>query len=473
MNSKDNRSHYLQQLPSVDELLLYPPIKNLLESYPRIVVVNSIRKYLQEIREYTEERLAKFDFSLDNLSSNISKLVHQRLTPSLCKVINATGVIIHTNLGRSLLCSQAKNIINEMTDNYCNLEFDLKTGKRGKRNSHIESLVCELTTGEAALIVNNNAAAVFLILDTFAFKKEVIISRGQLVEIGGSFRIPDVMKKSGAIMTEVGTTNKTHLSDYEKAVTPKTAILLRVHTSNYKVIGFSKQVSLDDLVTLGKKHDILVVDDLGSGVLIDLQKYGLKSHEPTVQESIKAGVDLVSFSGDKLLGGPQAGIIVGKKKHIDKIKKNPLVRALRVDKLCLAALEATLKLYYDKELALKKIPTLNMLLSHIREVEIRAHNLCKGLKEIVGDKGEVLVEDDISQVGGGALPGEEIPTKVVSIKLNNLSIDKSAQQLRLNNPPILARISKDKLLLDARTIREEEIEIIKEAFKRIQQSKLP
>jgi L-seryl-tRNA(Ser) seleniumtransferase len=338
---------------------------------------------------------------------------------------------------------------------YSNLEYEIAAGKRGKRYSNIKEIIKELTGAEDAVVVNNNAAAVLICLDTFAKGMEVIVSRGELVEIGGSFRIPEVMKASGAILREVGTTNKTHLRDYENALCGSTALLLKVHQSNYRVIGFTEEVPIEKLVTIGKKYKIPVAADLGSGCMIDLKKYGVQG-EPTVQEVVKTGADIVTFSGDKLLGGPQAGIIIGKEKFIQKIQKNPLLRALRIDKMTLASLEATFMQYLDEEKALREIPTLRMMTEPVEVIKKRAKKIFRALKDISG-KADIAVVPDESQAGGGSLPEINFPTFAVSIKPNNISVNELEKRLRLGEPAVIARIKGNALLIDARTVQEREV----------------
>ena len=398
-------------------------------------------------------------FSFENLYSLFRREIDQQVQPRLRRVINATGVVIHTNLGRSPLHPSALQHLNEVAKTYSNLEYDLNLGERGSRYTHVEEILCRLSGSESALVVNNNAGAVLLCLNTLAEGREVIVSRGELVEIGGAFRIPDVMKRSGAILKEVGTTNRTHLSDYQKAISSQTALLLKVHTSNFRVMGFTSDVPLQDLVQLGKQHRLPVVDDLGSGCLIDLTQYGLEK-EPTVQEMIKTGVDTVTFSGDKLLGGPQAGVILGKKKFLDLFKTNPLTRALRIDKLTLAALESTLLLYFDEKRAMEEIPTLRMLSLDTRRLKRRGTRLLKRMSGMTNKGMTFKLRDDVSQVGGGALPLQELPTIVLAIKPLDFSVNSLEEKLRLGEPPIISRISKDELILDMRTIIDEEIPLL-------------
>ncbi|WP_053956996.1 L-seryl-tRNA(Sec) selenium transferase [Inediibacterium massiliense] len=451
------KKEMLASIPKVDQLLSKIKIQNLLQKESRNIIVESIREVLDEIRIEIlkcEDHLKSFHIDDEILQDRIIQKVKEKNKMNLKKVVNATGVVLHTNLGRALLSSSIKEEVWEIASSYSNLEYDVKLGKRGSRYDHIENLLVKLTKAESAIVVNNNAAAVFLVLNTLAKNKEVIVSRGQLVEIGGSFRIPDVMEQSGANLVEVGTTNKTHLFDYEKNITEDTAALLKVHTSNYKILGFTQDVDLKELVHLGKKYHIPVIEDIGSGTLIDFSKYGLFK-EPTVCESIISGADIVTFSGDKLLGGPQAGMIIGKKEYIDKMKKNPYTRAFRVDKLTLAALEATLKIYLDEEKAIKEIPTLHMLTMDIKEIHKKAEILYNLLNENIKDC-QIEKTDGFSQVGGGSMPLETLPTILIRIKCSEISSNEFEYLLRSYEIPIITRIHEDYILLDVRTIHEDE-----------------
>lgn len=464
-----NKKNILSNLPSVDELLNSKEITALINEVPRTVVVNNIRACLQKHRnnvlKMEESELVNFHIDIDLLINEIRTKSKSFIEMNLKEVINGTGVVLHTNLGRSLLSDEIKEQVWSVASSYSNLELNLQTGKRGSRYSHVVDIIKFLTGAEDALVVNNNAAAVLLVLGSMAKNKEVIVSRGQLVEIGGSFRVPDVMEQSGAKLVDVGTTNKTHLWDYEKAIGEDTAALLKVHTSNYKILGFTEEVDLKDLVALGKRNNIPVIEDLGSGVLVNLQKYGL-TYEPTVQESVALGVDIVTFSGDKLLGGPQAGIIVGSKKWIDQMKKNPLTRAFRIDKLTMAALEATLKLYLNEDEMLNKIPTLKMLTETKESIGKRAEKLYGILKDS-NTNFNIEIKDDYSQVGGGSLPLEKLPTKVITIKHNSISAGRLEESLRGNSIPIITRIQEEQLVLDLRTIREKDFHIINKALQEI------
>jgi L-seryl-tRNA(Ser) seleniumtransferase len=454
-----NKQKLLTSLPSVDEILKSERGLQWQEIYPRRYVLKAIREIIEGKRQAIlkdELKEIEMDVILKEVQKRIAKLSEFSLIP----VINATGVVIHTNLGRSVLSEEILENVKKVACGYSNLEYDLEKGERGKRYSHIQRILNEITGAESSLIVNNNAAAVFVCLSALAKGKEVIVSRGELVEIGGSFRVPDVMSSSGAILREVGTTNKTHLHDYERAINENTVLLLKVHQSNFRTIGFTKQVEIEDLVTLGRKHNIPVMFDLGSGCLIDLKPYGVHI-EPTVQDVVKSGCDIVTFSGDKLLGGPQGGIIAGKAELIEKIAKNPLMRAIRIDKLTLSAFEAVLMHYLDEDRAKKEVPTLKMLLQDVNEIKARAKKIAVKLhREIKEDIADIEVMADSSQSGGGALPEIEFKTFVVTIKPKKLSVNKLEERLRHGSPPIIARIKEDALIIDVRTVRNTEIEAV-------------
>jgi L-seryl-tRNA(Ser) seleniumtransferase len=448
----------LRSLPKTDELLKRGDLVTLARSVPREVVTDAVRDAVETVRE---RLLAGVEtaFDDDTIAAHAIALAQDRMRPSLRPLINATGIIVHTNLGRSRLSEEALRAVVEVAGNYSTLEYDVESGERGSRHSHVERLICDVTGAEAAMAVNNNAAAVLLAIAGLSARKEAIVSRGQQVEIGGSFRIPDVMRQSGAKMVEVGATNKTHLADYENAITPKTGLLLKVHSSNFRVVGFTEEVALADLVALGVKHGIPVYEDQGSGVLIDLAPYGLPD-EPTVRSSIEAGVDLVSVSGDKLLGGPQAGILAGKKAVIDRLKKHPLARALRLDKMTLAALEATLRLYLDPERALREIPTLRMLTESPESVSARARLLVDRIVDVTGDAFWVAAMPDVSRAGGGALPLADIPTTIVTLSPRTMSANDLEAALRLGNPTIVARIRDGRVVLDPRTLAIHEADLV-------------
>ena len=466
---KIEKNNYLKKIPKVDYIYELAQNKNEFKDIYRKILIRSIRKVLEELRILIITDISKVDkdlFDETNILDKILKSSISAMKPNLVKVINATGVIIHTNLGRSLFSSKIIENLNIIASNYSNLEFDLKTGKRGSRYKCIEQIICDLTGAESAIVVNNNAAAVLLCLNSLSKGKEAVISRSELVEIGGSFRIPDVMETSGAIMREVGTTNRTHLKDYELAVNEQTGILLKVHQSNFGIIGFTSSVNLIDIVKLGQKYKIPVMKDAGSGYLIDLSKYGL-TKEQTVSGIIKTGVDIVTFSGDKLIGGPQAGIIIGKKKYIEKIKYNPLHRALRIDKLTLAALEATLMLYQDENQALKHIPTLTMITESSESIESKAQ-ICIDFIENLNCNNLTYSKLYLSsRVGGGSLPVEKLKTCCVGLKIHGMSVNKIYNHFKNQKIPIIGRIENDLFIMDFRTVKQNEILIICETIKKI------
>jgi L-seryl-tRNA(Ser) seleniumtransferase len=371
----------------------------------------------------------------------------------LRRVINATGVILHTNLGRAPLCREAMERVMEVAGGYSNLEYNLEKGERGIRYENIRELLCTICGAEDAIVVNNNAAAVMLILNSLAANREAVVSRGELIEIGGEFRIPDVMEKSGARLVEVGTTNRTRIADYERAVTPDTGLLLKVHTSNFRIVGFTEEATRDQLVVLGKKHDVPVVEDLGSGCFVELENFGLE-HEPTVQESLAAGVDVVTFSGDKLLGGPQAGIIVGKKKFLEKIAKNPLNRALRIDKMTLAALEGTLVKYLRPAEAIADIPVLHALAEQLPDIKKRAKKLLSLLRRNLAEDVEMRLVSGFSMAGGGSLPTRGIETVLVGLRTDFCSAADIERGLRGGEPPVIVRVAEEQILLDPRTLKD-------------------
>lgn len=458
-----NKNLLLSKLPKVDRILSDDRIQDF--DIARNLKIDIIRKILDSYRKDILDGNIE-EFTYDDVIDKIIKLLNVKSKNHLKRVINATGTILHTNLGRAVLSKDAIDAVVEVASRYNNLEYDLEKGERGSRYSHVEEIICKITGAEAAMVVNNNAAAVMLVLSTLAKGKEVIVSRSQLVEIGGSFRVPAVMEQSGAKLVEVGTTNKTHLYDYENAINENTALILKVHQSNFKILGFTKEISLEELVELGKKYNLPVVEDIGSGVLIDFSKYGLP-YEPTVQESIKRGADVVTFSGDKLLGGPQAGIIVGKKHLIDRMKKNQLTRALRIDKMTLAALEATFKLYLDEERAIKEIPALRMMTMNIELIQKRAKKLYSQLKKIISDRAELNIEKDVSQFGGGAMPLETITTYVVTIKPKFKKIEDVELELRRQEVPIIVRIYKENIIIDVRTLFDDDFHIIVDSLNKI------
>ena len=447
-----NKNQLYRNIPKVDVLLEMEIIQLLIEQYGRETVMEAIREEMEALRAFIwaceeEEKIVR---QIQDLPQQIVRHVERLHTPNMRMVINGTGTILHTNLGRAPISQEHVSKLTDIVTGYSNLEYNLEAGKRGERYSHFEKLLCKLTGAEAAMAVNNNAAAVMLILSSMAKGGEVIVSRGELVEIGGKFRIPDVMEQSGASLVEVGTTNKTHYSDYEEAITENTKALLKVHTSNYRIVGFTDTVTIDDLVPLAKEHDLPIIEDLGSGVLIDLSKYGL-TYEPTVQDSIRKGADVVCFSGDKLLGGPQAGIIIGKKKYIDQMKKNQLTRALRIDKFTATVLELVLQEYLSEEKAIQNIPVLRMITETEEEVAHRAQNLKRMLRR-AGLAAEFGLEKCESQIGGGSLPLERIPSMAVTIKPEKMSVPQLEEKMRHLEVPIIPRTANDTIYLDVRTI---------------------
>lgn len=463
----DHGKELLRHLPKIDDVLLILEKQGLFERTAKEIVKEVCRTVVGDLRERilsgkgdrSEWRMPLGEQVADRVRARV-ELLHQ---PRLRRVVNATGIILHTNLGRSPLCPQAVAAIVEVSRGYSNLEFDLQQGRRGLRYDHVQGILCTLTGAEDALVVNNNAAAVLLVLNTLAAGREAIVSRGELIEIGGEFRIPEVMEKSGARLREVGATNRTHLKDYEKAISKETGLILKVHTSNYKIVGFTEEIALPALVALGKKHGIPVMDDLGSGCLIDLERYGLE-REPTVADTLLTGVDVVTFSGDKLLGGPQAGIILGKGDILKKIKSNPLNRALRIDKLTLAALEATLIRYLNPDSALCEIRTLRALTAPASDMAQMARRLLSGLRRLNLAGFTFSLQKGVSLAGGGSLPTQEIPTMLISVRSELLPVNKIEERLRQLDVPIIARIVDDTLLLDLRTIAEEEFALIKKGF---------
>jgi len=448
----------LKRIPAVSLLVEQQEFKRLLKDHSRPFLVRVVREVLDEIRRAILEG-GEPDMAPPEIWRAVERKLNERSVRSLKRVVNGTGVIVHTNLGRSLLAREALEAVSEVAAHYSNLEFDLKVGERGSRYTHVEEILKELTGAEAALVVNNNAAAVLLALNTLARGREVIVSRGQLIEIGGSFRIPEVMTRSGAVLREVGTTNKTRLQDYEAAVSEHTALLLKVHTSNYRILGFTAEVALEDLVALGRRTNLPVMEDLGSGCFVDVSPFGLEK-EPTVQEVIRAGADVVTFSGDKLLGGPQAGIIVGRKSYIQSLRSNPLNRALRIDKMTLAALEATLRLYQNEELALKEIPTLSAIASSPAELKAKARALLRRLTRRPAAGLSVEVIPCVSQVGGGALPLAELPSYALAFTSEKESAAELERRFRFYSPPIIGRIEKERFLLDVRTLQKEDFPFI-------------
>lgn len=449
----------------MDHILTLAETDDRFARIPRSLVLESVRRAIDNTRTKIREG-SPVTINDEVIIKQAALLAAQKMKNRLTPLINATGVVLHTNLGRALLCRDALDNIMAVASAYSNLELNLVTGKRGIRYAAIEELICELTGAQAAMAVNNNAGAVLLALNTLAQGRQVIVSRGELVEIGGSFRVPDVMIKSGCILKEVGTTNRTHPHDYTNAITEDTGLLLKVHTSNYKIEGFTTAVSLKELVDIGKAHGIPVMEDLGSGTLIDLSAFGLPS-EPPVFEQVASGADVVTFSGDKLLGGPQAGILVGAKQCMDQIKANPLTRALRIDKMTLAGLEATLKLYRDTLVAVEEIPTLRMLTLSYEQICRDAEALFSLVTDAVGNQAELALADMTSRPGGGSYPGLTLPTRCLTIRPKTMSVTALDRKLRAFDPPVMGRIENDRFIIDPRTLQPGQEKILANILKKL------
>mgnify|MGYP000670091952 FL=1 len=452
----DNRQLLLRGLPKIDELLLDEQLVFFMESTPRSVVVDAAREIIDELRREILSGEREDTPEKDELIAEICDRITGKKKRNLRTLINATGVVLHTNLGRSNLCRAAVESVTAVADSYSNLEYDLKKGARGLRHDHVEKIIAKITGAEAAMVVNNNAAATMLCLSAMAFGKEVITSRGELVEIGGSFRIPEIMEQSGAHLKEVGTTNKTKPLDYRNAYDPeKTGALMKVHTSNYRILGFTQEVTLKEMVDLGKEMNLPVIYDMGSGLMADLTRYGVD--EPTVLDAVNDGADVVLFSGDKLLGGPQGGILIGKKEYIDRMKKHPLARAFRVDKMTLAAMEATFFEYLDMENAKKTIPVLQMITVSGEDLQNKADRLIEAIKART-DAFTLGSEPCKDQVGGGSAPTVRLNGIAVSIASDTVPAERLERLFRRAETPVIVRVAHDKVLLSVRTIKEEEIE---------------
>ena len=460
-----NKNNLYRSIPKVDVLLEDSDVQAMIEMYSRDTVMEAIHIEMDKLRafigksESEEAAMAQIEM----LKSHIEMTVAAMHTPNMKMVINGTGTVLHTNLGRAPIGQKHMERVAALATGYSNLEYNLEAGKRGERYSHFEKLLCKITGAEAAMAVNNNAAAVMLILSSLAKGGEVVVSRGELVEIGGKFRIPDVMEQSGAALVEVGTTNKTHYSDDEEAITEETKALLKVHTSNYRIVGFTDTVGIDELIPLAKEHDLPVIEDLGSGVLIDLSKYGI-TYEPTVQDSIRKGADVVCFSGDKLLGGPQAGIIIGKKRYIDMMKKNQLTRALRIDKFTAATLELVLQEYLSEEKAIQNIPVLRMITKPLEEITKDARSFVRILKN-AKLPAKIEMKECESQIGGGSLPLERIPSMAVAIHPEKISVPELETRMRRLPVPIIPRTVNDTILLDVRTLQRKDFHLIADQLK--------
>ena len=450
----------LSKIPAINKILLLDEVKSLIQEYSEVGVKSAIKNYIDEIKqEILNEELHEVP-SLENIVEVVTQIVKSEDKNSLRRVINATGTILHTNLGRSLLSQKIKENIESVAFNYSNLEFDIDNKKRGSRYVHLIDIIKKLTGAEDVLVVNNNAAAVLLTLNTLVKDKEIVVSRGELVEIGGAFRIPEIIKLSGGTPVEVGTTNKTHLKDYENAITDNTGALLKVHTSNYKIVGFTKEVSNEEISYLARENELVSINDLGSGQFVDFSRFGLP-YEPTVKEVLDSGIDIVTFSGDKLLGGPQAGIIVGKKEYIEQMKKNQLTRALRVDKMTLAALEATLKLYLDEKEALEHIPTLHMISLSKERLFAKAEVLKTRLSNL---DFKITIAEDKAEVGGGSYPASYLDSVVVKLEHPRLSATDIERRLLEVEIPIITRIKDNELIFDMRTLRTREFDLVKQAL---------
>jgi L-seryl-tRNA(Ser) seleniumtransferase len=460
-----------RNLPAVNDVLAEAPLPEWIDRHGREHVVAAVRAELGELRQQMAQgAVADGLASAAAVARRTAARLDSSLQPKLRAVINATGIVLHTNLGRAPIALEAAQAAQEAAGGYLNLELDLDSGKRSSRQDAIREWVCRLTGAESATAVNNNAAATVIVLRALCQGKEVVISRGQLIEIGGSFRIPEIMAVSGAVLREVGTTNITRLADYERAIGPATGALMEVHTSNYRVSGFTESVPLVELVGLGKKHAMPVIDDVGSGALVDFARFGFAG-EPLARESIAAGADVVLFSGDKLLGGPQAGIIAGKKEWIQKIEKDPLMRAFRLDKMTLAALEATLRLYLHEERALREVPVLRMLGTPLNELRRRAETLAGRLAARARISAEAM--EDVAYVGGGSLPDQAMKTWVVRVQVQGIGEDEVARRLRLGRPAVMARLREGRLLLDVRTVLAAQEEALVETVMRAAGEKEP
>ncbi|MBN2285068.1 MAG: L-seryl-tRNA(Sec) selenium transferase [Tissierellales bacterium] len=455
-----NKNLFFRKIPKVDHILAEPEINKYLLYMDASYISEVVREHLDNLRDVIRDQddVTIISSAMDTIVSDISYKLGAIIQSSLVRVINCTGVVVHTNLGRSILSEEIFDQIKDKLTRYVNLEYDLKKGSRGSRYDLVESILCRLTGAESALIVNNNAAAVILSINTFCSGKEAVVSRGELVEIGGSFRIPEVMKLGGASLIEVGTTNKTHIKDYQEAINENTGMILKVHTSNYRVIGFSESVDARDLVELAHEKGVLAMEDLGSGLLFNQMPLHT-FNEPTIKETLEKGLDIICFSGDKLLGGPQAGIIMGKKCLIDQIKKNQLTRAMRVDKFTLAAMEVILRIYLNKENAMDKIPALSILNQSTEKIKMKAQKLYDALKK-ENFQEQISVEACLSKVGGGSLPEVTLDSFAVSVYPITMKVSEFEQKLRQYEIPIISRVIDNKIILDMRTVLDDEIEII-------------
>jgi L-seryl-tRNA(Ser) seleniumtransferase len=452
-----NGKALLRKIPSVDKVVGDPLFSVIYDGFSHPRVTDAVRTLFEETRKtILEGKQPGWDFeSMEAIRERVWERLTEEDKPSLKKVINCTGIVLHTNLGRAILPESAVEAVRAAAASFVNLEFEMGSGERGHRDDHVEPLLMRLTGAEAATVLNNNAGALVILLNTLCEGREAIVARGEFIEIGGTFRLPEIMKKSGCKIVEVGTTNRTRVRDYESAITPETGLILKVHTSNYRIVGFTEEASLKELVDLGRKHNVPVAEDLGSGALVDLSQFGLPK-EPVVSESVGTGVDLVCFSGDKLLGGPQAGMIVGNRAWVERIRKNPLKRILRLDKLTLAALEATLKLYLHPEKIQETIPSFRYLTRPLSEIEETAKTLVWLLGKQFSEEAEIRMEDGFSQAGGGSLPEENLPTWVVTVRHKRLSPNEVSDRFRANDPPIVGRVYQDAFRLDVRCLDQPE-----------------
>ncbi len=472
-NAKKSKSincrELLTTLPAIGILVQNPILTGLANTYPREYIHKVARREVETLRQKILSGEIKSPVEVpaeDEIVRHISERVAEELNMRVKRVINATGILLHTGLGRAPLPESAQKALMEAAERYCFLALDKESGKRGDRMTHLEHILCEISGAEAALVVNNNAAATLLILNTLARDRQVIISRGELVEIGGMFRIPEVMQRAGVEMVEVGTTNKTHLKDYETAITEQTALIVKVHQSNFRIEGFTQDVPVCELAKFAHSKNIPLFYDLGSGALVDLKIWGLPD-EPTAPQAISDGADIVSFSGDKLIGGPQSGIIIGKNEFISKMRKNPLLRAIRIDKLIISALKGTLGLFLEPEKLPERHPLYKMMTESLEKVNIRAKRIFKHLKPLVDGNGEIKIIDGLSYLGSGSLPARGLATKLLALRIDNLEPSELARRLRHGSPPVIVRIEDDAVILDARTIDDSEIKLLGHSFKSI------
>lgn len=455
-----NINDKLRNLPNIDEVLKQAEIQELILLTQRDVVVSAIRASIDEMRNAIKKE-KEINIDIGSVVFDVKTRLAKTDRRSLRRVINGTGIVLHTNLGRANLADRIIDNIAQVAKGYSTLEYNLEDGKRGSRHDHVSALIASVTGAEAAMIVNNNASATLLCLLALAHGKEVVVSRGELVEIGGSFRVPEIMQTGGTILKEIGTTNKTHLFDYENAIRENTAALLKVHTSNYRIVGFTSDVGIKELAVLAQKHNIPMIYDMGSGLLVDLQAYGVD--EPTVGKALEDGADVVLFSGDKLLGGPQAGIIVGKKEYIEKMKKHALARVVRVDKMTIAAIEETFRIYRDKKQALSEIPVLSMISRPQEELADKARAMIEGMEGRCVDVQFSLAEE-IGRIGGGSAPMLDLKTVAVAVKPSKMNVSELEDILREQETPIIARIADGRLLLDMRTISDDEIPVLQKVL---------